>query len=1407
MALSQSPRKVPLPPDDDAPPRLKTRSTGSNVTKRVFLCGVVVEGADTGRELAQDVQDLVASLGDPMDMESEPLSPSSSQQQANLSSIGARVPVVTNRNALNEVVKELVNTERTYVKRLRILKTDYADPLRSFARSKETAIIAAYEAKTLFGNVDQLLPVNEAFLTDLEKMERMAHKGGPGVGDVALKHFKKLKGFEHYRQYYAKREEAQRIFEHEIKKSSRFAEYIDRVKYSTADARNKVGLRELLMEPVQRIPRYTLLFRTMLKHMSATDPQRAPLLEADEIASRIALAETDDQTKRAATLYSLAGAIEDFPVALVSNSRHFITCIDVQDVIAPDPFMPMSSSGPAAAIILHCTLFLFDDKLVIVKRPAEKSGRALAGVDDAEKVAKPGRNTKKTSLVCKGVIDITDVVVSDVGGADFHIYLENPPMDVSERWAGRQFRSLSVVFPPSPVHLDPQRTESEKQCFLEQLWAAQARFRTRAGRSVILQGKEREVENRGGRITRAQTYFNVYTRTSFLQEPKKTKIVMHVDPEGVADAIPFGSHSPPYVVVRVQPMAGELSRYTVTSSSPDDEPEEDIMQTSRIPERIVQTIHQYGLFKFSTGNVSRPTTPTASRSRAAIFGLDVISRNLFGARPGSSMGDFFGGSMNGHRRARTADSRNSTLTGTTSTSGSSIGRFSRTSVTTAATSIGDDEPSYTGSFSKSTSGRARSLSRGAKKLVKRAKSPFSADPTSEPESPARPKDKGKGSYSRRRSMSTGQVDVFETDGYSDWDGGEPEDALRLRLRRIATMDESERDLAMRLELARRNSKNQHGKELPHVAMEEPSEETIYEDEPPPSLRPLSRASRLSRSLPEVPQDVASLRSGTPTLRAPSPLPSRPSSPDERNGRPLSRNSSDRSDRRPLGPRSPSPLLPRSPAMLPTSLSSVEANLETTLVDVLPTTPSRPLPPTTTTPIPRSKRQPFEPIRAANREATPRAAEAVEEPKKPQSSVQPLSVKKKSSVRSNASTVLAVSPSAARRNSGTRRVSPMGKNVFANSSPRRVSGQRANKLPSLLETLDASENMDAADVDRLIRVAETTKTDIESSRRALKRIRLQTDRIMFASPVRNAVAEWEARPVSPVKTLRTPQRATPPPAAPSAVTKEAQARREEMMQAIGRRSGGTPRARPTTMLETSSSLSSISSGDGAGSSAQTQEIARKIEEEVREAEENLVRALQNQEQVSAGMKTLLAQLQEVETRRHLSSRATMLTGGTSQKTSQLTAVKAELQSSQRQREVVKDLLDDKHIEVEVLYEVSPARAPESLRADGDQSFNEELESMYNDAGLPEDEAWAAMTRDLKAAKRSEKAAHHENYQLKRRIEELEMQQEHMYDITRRVQRMRCQPQWIFLGADGEQGHCCMVISIAFESVKKGFKMST
>lgn len=159
--------------------------------------------------------------------------------------------------------------------------------------------------------------------------------------------------------------------------------------------------------------------------MAPHDPQREKLIEADEIASKIALAETDEQTKRATIMYCISSAVDAFPPYLIKHSRKFIDCIDVEDVLVSSPETHLSSSAPAATgsssgSSLHCTLFLFDDKLVIVKRPGDKCGRAMTGLDNPDKVVM-GKNLtvvpKKTGLVCKGVVEIVDVTATDVGGA------------------------------------------------------------------------------------------------------------------------------------------------------------------------------------------------------------------------------------------------------------------------------------------------------------------------------------------------------------------------------------------------------------------------------------------------------------------------------------------------------------------------------------------------------------------------------------------------------------------------------------------------------------------------------------------------------------------------------------------------------------------------------------------------------------------------------------------------------------------------------------------------------------------------------------------------------------------------------------------------------------------------------
>lgn len=160
----------------------------------------------------------------------------------------------------------------------------------------------------------------------------------------------------------------------------------------------------------------------MVKLMGPEDAQRAKLIEADEIASKIAQAETDDHTRRAAVMYCLSATIDGFPAGLISNSRRFIDCIDIEDIVVDGPPGASSSSSSISATSLHSTLFLFDDKLMIAKRPGngEKSGRLLSGLDEVEKLAKTGGlplGMKKSGMSCKGVFDLCDVVVADVGDA------------------------------------------------------------------------------------------------------------------------------------------------------------------------------------------------------------------------------------------------------------------------------------------------------------------------------------------------------------------------------------------------------------------------------------------------------------------------------------------------------------------------------------------------------------------------------------------------------------------------------------------------------------------------------------------------------------------------------------------------------------------------------------------------------------------------------------------------------------------------------------------------------------------------------------------------------------------------------------------------------------------------------
>ncbi|KAG9038527.1 hypothetical protein FRB95_000748 [Tulasnella sp. JGI-2019a] len=1383
-----SPRKVvPLAAGHDVH-RIRS-DNGINVikpliTRRAYFCAVVVEGDTT--TISEDVEDLVASLGsittlgtgDKIGMERSTSAPNVSESSSFLDVPNGRKRALTSTTTFNDVLNEFVSTERSYVARLRTLKHAYADPLRKFARRKEEAILPAYEAKTLFGNIDAILPANEAFLADLEVM---VTPGGPesvgGIGDVCLRHIRDRRAFDCYKQYYAKREEAQTIFEREMmkKSSTGFAGFIDRTKYSSENS-NRVGLRELLMEPIQRLPRYTLMFRLMIKNMSPSDPQRSKLQEADELASKIALAETDEQTKRATVMYCLERSIEGFPPNLISHGRKFIDCIDVEDVpvdIIGGGGVNSTSVDPANSP-LHCTLFLFDDRLLIVKRPSgSASGRGLSGLEEMERAMRNGglpTGVKKGAMSCKGVMDVTEVVATDSGSSDFHLYLESPPSDqYSDRWANRPFRAYTVVHPPSPANLDPVRTQADKARFLENLWNVQAQYRTRDGKCDARVSVEREMGTVKKSLVR--TWFNVYKRTDWLKEPRKHKIVLHIDPIGSADPILFGVNGPPFVIARAQPMAGELCRYTVTSNDPNDEGEEDIVHTAAIPARIVQTIHQFGLFQFGTGRTSAPSTPSSGRSRAAMFGLEAISRNLFNASSSIRGGDVFGTSS--RRRTQSGISRSSTITTNTATDNSNSLRFSQRSNSTAATSF--NSTSVIEGQQEQASKRPMSMGLTVpKKLVKRNRSPGgNSGPESSSEAEVERSASGSsGGHGSRRGRKSGRVDrpisldidgnIEMTDDESPYGGGW-----------VAIADESEWDLSMRLELARQNSQSQGAGRLnvthpsTAVARQESTilEDTVMADAFPPSLS--TEAQSGSAYLSEY--DDAPPPNSAPSFQdslAPT------SSLAESSTKPRSIHSvySGQTERHPMGPRPLTPTPPSQPqsptipnrATSPMPVARPLPNVQTDWPSAprattpprnvgLPRSLDHPLPPVpplalsevSETPTISELERAVSPVQARRKLfdsgpppsmiptkiAMPVTSLAHASSLNPGMPVQPLAIKKKNSIlrQSEPAVALNQKTAASPLDRNARRISTQlmsdrkaVADALAEMSDEELAESSSSKmrhLPVVDEASVASCSYNSRD---LACLAEATQQDLDSTRRAVKRIRLEVESLK-ASAIRHTNPRAGTRdPLSRVQ--------SPPPGIPRSpqsrhiANKITEARMEEMRQMIQSRNGKLPAV--SSIVKDNSQY-----GDGGERAfAVVDEYSRKMAELVDDAETHLRRVVENHEKLQATLEA---------------------SGPQQQHPDEIARLQGEVARVKRQCDLVKKLLADASAENEIMYD----------------AFNEELDGMFNDAGLPETEAWEALTQDLQQTKDARNNLAKENTTLKRTVQELQLQNTEWENLLR------------------------------------------
>ena len=214
------------------------------------------------------------------------------------------------------IVRELLSTEDSFLESVAILCDEYHLPLRSATPS----ILTERECHIVFDAVEWLRDVNGKFLSRLSERVRV-WSDAACVGDVLLRLVDQLDVF---LQFVATYDAAAAIVERNLASNREFAALCTRVQH--APRSRSLDLRAHLMTPIQRIPRYVLLFADLADNTPVSHPDAANVNAAkDDIK---AFAQTMNERKRERdndeANRQLAARIDGLGVRIAKSGRYLI---------------------------------------------------------------------------------------------------------------------------------------------------------------------------------------------------------------------------------------------------------------------------------------------------------------------------------------------------------------------------------------------------------------------------------------------------------------------------------------------------------------------------------------------------------------------------------------------------------------------------------------------------------------------------------------------------------------------------------------------------------------------------------------------------------------------------------------------------------------------------------------------------------------------------------------------------------------------------------------------------------------------------------------------------------------------------------------------------------------------------
>lgn len=171
---------------------------------------------------------------------------------------------VKRSNRRKIVVSELITTERTHVGCLQTLLSEYFQPLRKMASEGQplSHILNENLLKTIFNNAEVICNINSNLLAKLEQRWQ-AWNYSSKIGDVFLSTMEFLKCYNQYVNHYNRSVST-------LAECAKIPAFMDFLKVKALKCGHQ--LRDLLIVPVQRIPRYVLVLEELVKYTDNKHP-------------------------------------------------------------------------------------------------------------------------------------------------------------------------------------------------------------------------------------------------------------------------------------------------------------------------------------------------------------------------------------------------------------------------------------------------------------------------------------------------------------------------------------------------------------------------------------------------------------------------------------------------------------------------------------------------------------------------------------------------------------------------------------------------------------------------------------------------------------------------------------------------------------------------------------------------------------------------------------------------------------------------------------------------------------------------------------------------------------------------------------------------------------------------------